>query len=109
MSKTEEIALARLGRIATAGVASSKRDEDALLRAIVADNRNPVFPMEPPALPQGVVGADRVVTGNDGPSWTNTDWRPKDERPFNQLMDAEDKQWRAERAAELSKLKGAKP
>jgi hypothetical protein len=90
-----------------------QQKDDALLRAIVRDNRTSVHP----ALQGGKVtvdGAPVVKTVGDGRGWSNTtpsidDWRPPGEKVFDALMNAEDAKWRAERAAELAKLKGGKP
>src|SRR5713101_9280791 len=77
MSRTEEVALSRLATIATGE--PPKLVETSVLRDLVADNRQPVHRMVAPVV-QAVVGADKVVTGNDGPGWTNTpqvdQWRP---------------------------------
>jgi hypothetical protein len=107
MSKTEEIALARLGAIA-ADPQRPKFVETSVLRQIVADNRAPMHPAAP-AAPQGVVGAAKVITGNDGVGWTNSpkvdDWRPPGLQIMDRLVDQQDRIDRAEREAQLAKLK----
>jgi hypothetical protein len=90
--------------------AIQQRNDDAMLRDIVTDLRKP--PTLPASPTVGVVGAGRVVTGNDGAKhggWANTpsidNWRPPDQRIFDQLMDQRDALDRAERREELERLK----
>jgi hypothetical protein len=86
-----------------------EQQDDAFLRDIVRDNRTSVHP----AMHEGkvtVANAPQVKTFGDGSGWANAPsidaWRPPGEKVFNQIMDAEDRQWRAERAAEIAKRGG---
>jgi hypothetical protein len=120
MSKTEEISLSRLGTASTdlpslLQEALRRREEDRVLRAIVADNRNPVHPSDPGGK-VGVAGAGEVVTGNDGAAHTPTrgwaearsiaEWRAPGLEIMDRLVDLQDAIDRAEREAQLRKLKG---
>ena len=124
MSKTEELALSRMGTAQPLpellAEALRVQAENALLRAIVADNRTPVHPFAPVTDEGGPV-AERVVTGNDGPAHTPTPgwqdvpsidaWRPTGSQSglaiLDHMLDVQDARDRAALAAELAKLKGA--
>lgn len=70
--------------------------DSAILRDIVRDNAKEMHPM--------ARVEDTKVTVANAPQVDT--WRPPGDRIFNQLMDAEDKRWRAERARELGKHEG---
>ena len=78
--------------------------DDEFLRDIVRDNRVPST-AQPPAERVRVVGAPVVHTAGGGTGWSEPtsvdDWTPPGQRAFDQMMDAEDAKWRADRKKEL--------
>jgi hypothetical protein len=107
MSRTEEFGLIRLGSIASGE--RLKNVETSVLRGIVADNRQPVHPVDP-AGSVGVPAAPRVTTGNDGAGWQQTpsieNWKPDGLAIMDRMMDQQDALDRAERARAIAKLGG---
>jgi hypothetical protein len=115
-NRTEEVALMNMGIAMQPDLlellkeAIRRRQEDALLRDIVRDNRAPVHPVEAGrAAKVSVAGAPRVVSAGEGNGWVKPkqvdDWRPPGINVLDRMMDAEDRQWRLERARQLG-LKG---
>jgi hypothetical protein len=83
--------------------------DSALLRQIVADNREPIHRMS--GIEDGkvtVANAQLVDPPRPGYGWNEprklADWSPPGQKVFDALMDAEDAKWRAERAIEQAKL-----
>jgi hypothetical protein len=87
--------------------------DDLILKQIVGDHLG--RPMHQPLVGPGtkvrVSGAPEVRTVGDGKGFSNSTpsieaWRAPDQRYADALFDAEDAKWRAERAAELARVKG---
>jgi hypothetical protein len=103
MSKTEELALSRLGTI-PAGE-PPKPVADAVVRDIVADGRRSEMHWLVPPVPVSLPDAERVVTAGAGAGWTNcpkvNDWKPPGLAIMDQLMDHQDALDRRERERKL--------
>jgi hypothetical protein len=114
MSKVEELALCRIGAIGAAGLDAKPVIDDAVVRAIVADNQR-AAQCDPPLPKVDVAGAGAVVTGNDGPrygggggarGWVNPRplAPPSDLALIDRQIDAQDRIDKAERVQRLRRL-----
>jgi hypothetical protein len=106
MSKVEELALSRIGSIGASGLDVKPALDDALVRAIVHDNRTEMHPMVGPEVVKPTDARELVTAGAGG--WVDppkvSAWRPPGIAHVDRMIDAADRIARAEHVARLRRL-----
>jgi hypothetical protein len=108
MSKTEELALMRIGSIGAAGLDAAPVIDDALVRAIVNDHRTEMHPMVGAEVMKPADARPLVTAGAGAGGWVDPPklaaWRPPGLGHMDRMVDAADRIDRAEHVARLRRL-----